>query len=54
VIDDVEQLPQGAYRMVGEAIGKPELRKMIEAEDAGAFPGAHLEIGDDSLTARSK
>ena len=54
VIDDVEQLPQGAYRMVREPIGKTELRKMIEAEDAGNFPGAHLEIGEDYLVPRSK
>jgi len=27
---------------------------MIESEDAGAFPGAHLEIGADILSARSK
>lgn len=54
VVDDVEQLPQGAFETVRKPIPSAELRKLIEAEKAGKFPGAHLELGDDFLTARAK
>jgi len=54
VIDDVDQLPQGAFTLVRKPIDASNLTKQIMAEEAGKFPGAHLEMGDDYLVARSK
>lgn len=54
VVDDVNALPQGAFTTERKAIPAKELEALIMAEDAGAFPGAHIEVGDDYLTARAK
>lgn len=54
VVDDVNALPQGAFTTERKAIAAKDLETMILAERAGQFPGAHLEIGDDYLTARAK
>lgn len=54
VVDDVDQLPQGAFTLVRKPIEVAELKKQIMAEEAGEFPGARLEIGDDYLVARIK
>ncbi len=54
VVDDVDQLPQGAFTLIRKPIDAADLKKQIMAEKAGDFPGAHLEIGDDTLAARAK
>lgn len=54
VVDDLDALPQGAFTLERKALPAKELEALIMAEDAGEFPGAHIEIGDDYLTVRAK
>lgn len=55
VVDDVNELPQGAYTTVRKPAPAKDIEAMIVALPAGeTLPGAHLEIGPDYLTVRPK
>lgn len=54
VVDDITALPQGAYTLERKPLAAKELEALILAERAGEFPGAHIELGDDYLTARAR
>lgn len=55
VIDDVDALPQGYSQLVKQPVSKTEIKAAILALPKGeSFPGAHIEIGNDSLGVRPK
>jgi hypothetical protein len=50
IIDDVDALPQGYTTLVKQPVSKTEIKAAILALPKGeSFPGAHIEIGNDSL-----